>query len=179
VRVRLKEIAQTLLDTRRPGDFNQALMELGATVCLPKNPQCLLCPLREHCLARAQGIEDQLPLLPRRREAVKLSVVLCLVERQGRVLMRQRGAGEPRLAGFWELPEARFLPAAEHREKLGEFRHSITRHDYLIEVWRTAPVKAPKGFHWIAADELPRLPLATTARKALAVAGRPVPETTA
>ena len=179
VRARLKEIAQTLLDRRRPGDFNQALMELGATVCLPKNPQCLLCPLREHCLARAQGIEDQLPVLPRRREAVKLSVVLCLVERQGRVLMRQRGAGEKRLAGFWELPEARFLPAAERREKLGEFRHSITRHDYLIEVWRTAHVKAPKGFHWIAADELPRLPLATTARKALAVAGQPVPETPA
>jgi A/G-specific adenine glycosylase len=179
VRARLAATAQRLLDPRRPGDFNQALMELGATVCLPRNPQCLLCPLREDCLARAQGIEDQLPLLPRRREAVKLSLVLCLVERQGRVLMRQRGSGEARLAGFWELPEARFLPAAERREKLGEFRHSITRHDYLIEVWRTQPIKAPKGFHWIAVGELPRLPLATTARKALAVAGRPVPETTA
>ncbi|MGD0579185.1 MAG: NUDIX domain-containing protein, partial [Bryobacteraceae bacterium] len=153
------------------------MMELGATVCLPKNPQCALCPLREQCSARAQGIEDQLPVQPRRREAVRLSVVLCLVERQGRILMRQRAAGEPRLAGFWELPEARFLPAAQRTEKLGEFRHSITRHDYLIEVWRTEPVKAPRGFRWIGAKELPRLPLATIARKVLAVAGRPVPET--
>lgn len=177
VRVRLKETAQMLLDRRRPGEFNQALMEFGATICLPRNPRCLLCPLREQCLARAQGIEDQLPLPPRRREAVRLSVVLCLVERQGRILMRQRDAGEPRLAGFWELPEARFLPAAQRTEKLGEFCHSITRHDYLIEVWRAEPVKAPRGFRWIGAKELPRLPLATTARKALAVAGRTVPET--
>ncbi|MGO9239635.1 MAG: A/G-specific adenine glycosylase [Bryobacteraceae bacterium] len=176
VRARLKEAAQNLLDPSRPGDFNQAVMELGATVCLPRLPQCLLCPLRGGCAARAQGIQNELPVHLRRRDAVKLTLVLCLVERQGRVLMRQRGAAEARLAGFWELPEARFLPGAERTEKLGQFRHSITRHDYVIEVWRCTPVKAPKGFRWIATGDLSRLPLATTARKALAAAGRPVPE---
>jgi adenine-specific DNA glycosylase len=60
--------------------------------------------------------------------------------------------------------------------KLGEFRHSITRHDYSVEVWQAEPLRAPKGFCWIALDELPALPLATTARKAFSVAGRPVPE---
>jgi len=83
--------------------------------------------------------------------------------------MRQRGAGEKRLAGFWELPEARFLPAAETPREAGRvppFHHAPRLSDRGL---RTAPVKAPKGFHWIAADELPRLPLATTARKALAV----------
>ena len=79
------------------------------------------------------------------------------------------------MAGFWELPEARLLPGAEPTEKLGEFRHAITHHDYRIEVWRAKPVRAPKGHRWIGMDELRRLPLATTARKALAVAGFDVP----
>jgi A/G-specific adenine glycosylase len=174
VRARLKETAEALLDPRRPGDFNQALMELGATVCLPRLPQCLRCPLRGECAARAQGIQNELPVHLQRREAVKLTLTLCLVEKQGRILMRRRAAAEARLAGFWELPEARCLPAAERLEKLGQFRHSITRHDYVVEVWRCRPVKTPRGFRWIRASELSYLPLATTARKALAAAGRTV-----
>ena len=176
VRVRLKQTAQTMLDPRRPGDFNQALMELGATVCLPRAPQCLLCPLREHCSALAEGIQNELPVKLNKRDAIKLAIELLLVEKEGRVLMRQRGPNEPRLAGFWELPEPRFIPSARRTAKLGEFRHSITQHDYTVEVWRADPVKAPKGFRWIPQAELAALPLATTARKAFAVAGQPVPE---
>jgi A/G-specific adenine glycosylase len=176
VRVRLKETAQMMLDARRPGDFNQAMMELGATVCLPRVPQCLLCPLREQCAAREEGIQNELPVKLSKRDPIKLAIELLLIEKDGRVLMRQRGAHEPRLAGFWELPESRFVPGARRTAKLGEFRHSITRHDYTVEVWQAEPVRAPKGFRWIAPDELPALPLATTARKALSVAGRPVPE---
>ncbi len=176
VRVKLQQFAQTMLDPRRPGDFNQAVMELGATVCLPRGPQCLLCPLREHCAARAEGIQNELPVKLNKRDAIKLAIELLLVEKDGRVLMRQRSAHEPRLAGFWELPEPRFIPGARRTAKLGEFRHSITRHDYTVEVWQADPVKAPKGFRWIPRDELAALPLATTARKALAIAGRPVLE---
>ena len=175
VRAKLHQAAQTMLDPRRPGDFNQALMELGATVCLPRGPQCLLCPLREHCAARAEGIQDELPVKLNKRDAIKLSIELLIVEKDSRVLLRQRSAHEPRLAGFWELPEPRFIPNAQRTAKVGEFRHSITRHDYTVEVWRADPIKAPKGFRWIGWDELSALPLATTARKALALAGRPVP----
>jgi len=170
VRVRLLETAQRLLDPRRPGDFNQALMELGATLCLPRTPQCLLCPLHEHCEARALGIQNELPVKLRKRDAVKLAVELLLVEKQGRILLRQRGSHESRLAGFWELPEARLLPAAARLERLGSFRHSITNSDYTIEVWSAALVKAPKGFRWIKNSTLAALPLATTARKALELA---------
>ena len=154
VRVRLQQSAQTMLDPRRPGDFNQAVMELGATVCLPRGPQCLLCPLREHCAARAEGIQNELPVKLNKRDAIKLAIELLLVEKDGRILMRQRSAHEPRLAGFWELPEPRFIPGARRTSKLGEFRHSITRHDYTVEVWQADPVKAPKGFRWIPQDEL-------------------------
>jgi A/G-specific adenine glycosylase len=172
VRVRLLETAQQLLDPRRAGDFNQAMMELGATVCLPRNPQCLLCPVREQCAARALGLENELPVKLRERAAVKLAVELLLMEKNGRVLMRQRGAVESKLAGFWELPESRLMPGAKRVAMLGSFRHTITRHDYSIEVWSAEPAKAPKGFRWIALDELDAIPLATMARKALVAAGR-------
>jgi len=61
-RARLAEAAQTLLDKHRPGDFNQALMELGAIVCLPRNPRCSTCPIAKYCEARALGLENQLPV---------------------------------------------------------------------------------------------------------------------
>lgn len=170
VRVRLKEHAQRLLDPKRPAEFNQAIMELGATVCLPRGPQCLLCPWRELCQARASGMQDELPVKLRKREPIKLAVELYLVEKQGSILLRQRGQAESKLAGFWELPAASDVPTADRGDCLGSFRHSITHHDYTIEVYRASTVKAPKGFRWFPLAELEALPLATMTRKALALA---------
>lgn len=170
VRVRLKEQAQLLLDTRKPGEFNQALMELGATICLPKNPQCLLCPWRDHCAASALGIQNELPVKLRKRDPIKTTQQLCIVTRNGSVLMRQRDNADSRLAGFWEFPELREVPHAQVGERLGDFRHSITRTDYVIEVYSGSVVRAPKGFSWIHVNELDRLPVSTTARKALQIA---------
>jgi len=179
VRVRLKEEAQRLLDPDKPGDFNQAMMELGATVCLPKNPQCLLCPWREACKARSQGREAELPIKGRKREPVKLHIALLVIERESggkrQILLKQRGAHESRLQGFWELPEQRDLPYAVKGERLGEFKHSITRHDYTIEVFRATLSRAGRGHRWVNAGDLDALPLATTARKALALRPAPTP----
>jgi A/G-specific adenine glycosylase len=168
---RLWALAESLVPMRHPGDWNQALMELGATVCLPRNPQCLLCPWRDDCKARALGIQAELPVKRRKREAVKLQVELLVLQKEGRLLLRQRGGGEARLAGFWELPQAEDLRTADRGELLGTFRHTITRHDYTVEVWRAAAVKAPKGYRWFSLAEVAALPLATMARKALDLAG--------
>jgi A/G-specific adenine glycosylase len=173
VRSRLKEFAQHLLDPGNAADFNQAIMELGATVCLPKDPQCLFCPWRDSCEARARGIQRELPVKLAKRDPVKLAVRLLLVERAATLLLRQRDAAESRLAGFWELPEARDVPTAKLLDRLGSFRHSITRHDYEVEVWSARVSKAPSGYKWFAWSELGGLPLSTMARKALAAAGRP------
>ena len=172
VRVRLKELAQRLLPQRRPGEFNQAAMELGATVCLPKNPQCLICPWRDDCAGRLQGIQHELPVKLRKREPVRLALRLYVIERDGRVLMRCRDGAEKRLSGFWELPEAREIPNAQAPVLLGEFRHSITKHDYVIEVYAAGVTRAPRGYSWVDYSEIETRPVATTARKALRVAGR-------
>lgn len=169
VRLRLKELAQSLLDPRRPGDFNQALMELGATLCLPRQPRCLLCPWRELCRAHARGLTGAIPLRRRRRQAVREQLRLAVILHNGSLLLKRRDGSASRLAGFWELPSLEELPALRTLKPLGSFRHSITRHDYAVEVWLGRLGRAPAGCQWHDLKSVPGLPLASMTRKALAL----------
>jgi A/G-specific adenine glycosylase len=171
-RARFGEIAQQWLDPREPGQFNQALMELGATVCLPRNPLCLVCPLAACCRARHEGTAAQLPVRLRKAEPVRLSGTLLVVRHRGRILLRQRGAGLKRMAGFWDLPTPEDLPAARIGTRIGEIRHTITHHHYTLEV-RSAIAGMPDedGFRWFSIAQLAKIPFSTTARKALHLAG--------
>jgi A/G-specific adenine glycosylase len=177
-RERFREVAQGWLDPRYPGLFNQALMELGATVCLPRKPLCLVCPLTDMCRAREAGIAAQLPVKLRKTAAVQLEGTLLIVRRGGRILLRQREAAARRMAGFWDLPAPEDLPAARIGKHFGEIRHTITHHHYTLAVMAASGIppksgsKAPPGpqFGWFRSSELAEIPLSTTARKALKLA---------
>ncbi len=177
-RNRLREAAEALLDRKRPGLFNQAMMELGATVCLPREPRCGACPLTGLCGARSGGIERELPVRSRRMEVVGVRVTLLLIRKGGSVLLRQREVASTRMAGFWELPEAGLLPAAVPLATLATVRHTITKHRYEYTIRRAALRRAPAGFAWVPEAELDRIPLSTATRKALARAGRTCPAPT-
>jgi A/G-specific adenine glycosylase len=171
-RERFREIAQQWLDPRQPGQFNQALMELGATVCLPRHPLCLVCPLAVCCRARQEGTATQLPVKLRKREPVRLRGTLLVVRNRGRILLRQRDAATRRMAGFWDLPAPEDLPAAKIGAPIGEIRHTITHHHYTLEVCSaTASLPDRDGFRWFSITQLTEIPFSTTARKALHLAG--------
>jgi A/G-specific adenine glycosylase len=163
-RARLAAVAAMLLDHAEPGEWNQAVMELGATVCLPRDPRCFDCPWSPGCAARRHGRQGELPVKVARREAVRIEQTLLVVRRGARVLMRQRPESATRMPGFWELPEPSEVPGARVGPKRGEFRHSITHHLYRIEVNEAVAARAPAGFAWVNPAAVP---LATTARKAL------------
>lgn len=91
-----------LLDPSRPGDSNQALMELGATVCRPKSPACLTCPLTHHCRGKLRA--EDFPPPRRRRATVEMRLVVAVVEREGRYLFFKRPSAAGLMAGMWELP---------------------------------------------------------------------------
>jgi A/G-specific adenine glycosylase len=167
VRERFRAIVQGWLDRREPGTFNQALMELGATVCLPKKPLCLLCPLSGHCQARAAGTAAQLPVKLRKTEPVHIDAELLVIRRAGRVLLRQRHAAASRMAGFWDLPAPADFPAARIGRQLGAFRHTITHHHYRFTVFTARGRAAGEEFRWFEPKQLSEIPLSTTARKAL------------
>lgn len=170
VRDHLRGEAQTLLDPRSPGEFNQAIMELGATVCLPRNPQCLLCPWSDLCRARAEGIANELPVKLGRSEPASISVTLLWVMKEDRILVWQRPADAGRMAGFWELPEVSQLPDARLGAILGEFRHAITHHRYNVTVQLAmASRHLPPMFQWVPIKRLSEMPVSTKLRKSLQI----------
>jgi A/G-specific adenine glycosylase len=166
-RLRLKTTAQELLDPADPGRFNQALMELGATVCLPKAPQCHACPLTALCEGQRLGTASQLPVKLRKQQPVRIAGELMIIHRRNRILLWQRAADSGRMAGFWELPETWQVPGARTEKSLGEFRHTITHHHFTFQVVLGSLVRSPKNFHWIGWSELGKLPVSTITRKAL------------
>jgi len=167
-RARLRVLAQSLLDPARAADFNQALMELGAIVCLPREPQCPLCPVSTGCAAKALQRQRGFPVKARKQRGVAVEKTVLIVEQNGSLLLWQRPGDSTRMAGFWELPDASQLPGADFGPCLGEVRHGIAVNSYRIRVCRAQAGVVPNGFVWIAKSNLPHLPLSTIARKALA-----------
>lgn len=187
----IAEHAGALLDRRRPGDSNQALMELGATLCRPKEPRCDACPLRGACAARAAGEVRRFPELPPRPALTERAAVAAVVRRGGKVLLRRR-EGSPN-AGFLELPGAD-LPAerldrhgrpldgpgevsallaahglrAEALSPLPPHRHVIMRWRIRVHPWlatlSSGAVRPP--LRWVPADAAD-VPLTTASRRIL------------
>ncbi len=165
-------LADAMLDRERPGDFNQAMMELGATLCLPRNPQCLVCPVSALCQARAAGTQDRLPVKKKPQKSVYEERSLYWITRGREVLLWQRPAESKLMPGFWELPEAEQVPQTGSGVEKGSFRHGITFHNYLFRVV-AAPVPLQLGIcQWIDRHQMAKLPLSTVARKALKVLER-------
>ncbi|MGA3055904.1 MAG: A/G-specific adenine glycosylase [Candidatus Korobacteraceae bacterium] len=155
--------AESLLDRERPGDFNQAMMELGATVCTPRAPQCPVCPLHDWCTSR--GAHPARPQAARKRR----QLIYGLARRNGSVLLVQRPADASLMAGMWELPA---LPDAQHNgaKPMAKLRHAITDTDYEVLVFTAAPAKfhtSAANARWFAQQQWERLPLTGLARKIL------------
>ena len=151
--------AEELLDRERPGDFNQAMMELGATICTPRAPQCLLCPVNSLCKTR--GVEEQRPQAPRKNKEVRYG----LATRHDSVLLVQRPANAALMAGMWELPEVE-AEQVNGNQPLLRVRHSITDTDYRVSVF-SVPSFPANGAKWFTARQAERLALTGLARKIL------------
>jgi A/G-specific adenine glycosylase len=165
-RKRFAGLAARLLDHASPGTFNQAMMELGATICLPKNPQCLLCPVERECGARQHGTQNDLPVKIVKQKSVREERELFWVERDGKVLVWQRPADSRLMPGFWELPEEAQLPNAMRGKKLGSFRHGITFHDYRFDLYDAQPATSIGLCRWVDLEELQKFPVSTILKKA-------------
>jgi A/G-specific adenine glycosylase len=177
--------AQALLADSRPGDFNQAMMELGATVCVPREPRCPMCPVRKWCAMQQsqQSMERRASPpgpAPNSSRQVKKEIWCVLNQRDGDIRLVQRPRKISLMPGMWELPQSseppRPLPASV---RWRTFRHSITITDYTVHVLRNMPLRntplpdtpaAAKG-KWIAIDHIPQIPITGLTRKILKAGG--------
>ena len=153
------EQAQRLLDCERPGRFNQAMMELGATVCLPGQPRCAECPISRFCRTRGQGAP--VSRKPRRQ---KCKMNCLLLQSKGSILLIRRPVNETLMPGMWELP---LSASPKNSDKfLFSVRHSITTTDFKVNVMRRNCSVRSNG-EWIRIPTLNKLPLTGLARKIL------------
>lgn len=105
----LWELAEKHLPKKEAGDYNQALMDLGASICIPKNPRCLICPLMKVCKARQNGTQNERPLKMPKKNVPHHVHVAGLMIRRGRVLLARRPS-KGLLGGMWEFPNGRVAP---------------------------------------------------------------------
>ncbi len=156
-----QQVADRLLDRKNPSRSNQALMELGAVVCVPRDPHCGECPIAKHCEAFKHGTQNELPGKRTKPATIRLERTLLVIHQKDRILL----APSPRVQGFWDLPEP--FDGARIGVKLGQFRHAITHHNYVFTVYEGVVRTAPKAFRWFSCKQIDEIPLSTTAKKGL------------
>ena len=187
VKPKLKQLASSLTPPRRAGDFAQAQMDLGATICSPKNPSCLLCPLVSQCEGHAKGIA---PLLPQREakkpKPTRYGTAFFALREDGNVLLRQRPEGGL-LGGMTEIPSTEWLEnQSQNNQALkspplkgkwwqvpGIVKHTFTHFHLELKVYRIiAPKQAtltlfaePERCKWVARDKLADEALPSVMRK--------------
>ena len=155
--------AHGLLDVAQPGDFNQAMMELGATICLPGAPRCELCPVKRFCISR-DLTHAPTSVKSASRARIQRFAYLSLARRGNSILLRQRTDSDRLMPGMWELPEMANVPT---REALLRVRHSITTTDWQVSVFFCSRLKKEKRMTWVELSEVSRLPLTGLTRKVL------------
>jgi A/G-specific adenine glycosylase len=178
LRKKIEGLAAEIVDPHRPGDFNQAMMELGATVCLPRNPQCLVCPVAEHCTTLGEHKTAPRPRILSREAAYALAVRTASSrskphgKAQREVLLEQRAATQSVMPGMWELPALRStkVPAKDLRMTV---RHAIMQVNYYVRI-RTVfeddvdKLTAAAGKRkWVPLNEAAAMALTGLARKVL------------
>jgi A/G-specific adenine glycosylase len=167
----IRDCAASLVDPKRPGDFNQAMMELGATVCLPQRPLCLQCPVQPFCATRG----EHQPPPPKKMRTREIAYALLRRDHAGitQVLLECRPLSASLMPGMWELPEVAMQPDDHTRVEIA-LRHAITVTNYRVQVLRFSedeardrwPAQRPLR-QWAKSTELGSLPLTGLARKIL------------
>jgi A/G-specific adenine glycosylase len=152
----LWQAAAALLSHGQPGDFNQALMELGAMVCGPERPACHACPVIELCATKGR-IKSSRPQVPQR----KREICYALGWKSGSVFLTQRAKDESLMPGMWELPVG-----GDGGTPVLTLRHSITVTNYLVRVHKGMPSGSVQG-RWVPRRRVMRLPLTGLTTKIL------------
>lgn len=186
---RLWELAAALVPAARPGDYNQALMELGQRICVPAAPACHRCPVASLCLARAQGTQLERPVRPPRRNTPHFDVVAGVIYRDDGAFLIARRPPEGLLGGLWEFPGGKqeageSLPEALQREigeelgidiavgaALGRIKHAYTHFRITLHAFEARHVSgepqdiAVDAHVWVTLDDLDDYAFAVTDRK--------------
>jgi A/G-specific adenine glycosylase len=190
----LRRFAMLLVPRARPGYFNQGLMELGATLCVPKNPRCPRCPIAPHCVARAKGQRIKRFWIAKSGRSKDIEWPLAIVRQERKILLRQR-TRKGLLAGLWEFPGGEKLPGHSQRDllasqlaelsarfrperRIGAFRHSITNRRirsavFLFDLPKNTKLRLPnRRWRWLSLSSISGFPASSMTFKAAQILKR-------
>ena len=182
----LWSFAEEILPKKNVGQFNQATMELGSLVCVPKNPKCLACPLSGICPTFAEGLQEEIPQTQKPTKYEDVNEIAVVVYRNRKVLLRRCGANE-RWAGLWDFPRFRLdnkrrteLQIPENVKqltgvevsldnKLTTIKHGVTRFRITLDCYQaqfdSGRTKRGADCKWVSISALNEFPLSVTGRK--------------
>ncbi len=175
----IKLRAQSLMPTTRAGDFVQALMDLGATVCTPKSPSCAICPWTNECMARRTGVAATLPRkLPKKKVPTRFGHAYVAISSEGKMLLRRR-AEKGLLGGMTEVPGTAWTEdihptapplAANWKKRSGVVEHTFTHFHLQVTVWLAdVDTSTPnESYRWVAVEHVDGEALPTVMRKIIA-----------
>ena len=160
---RLKQVVEALVPADRPAEFAEALMDLGATICTPKSPNCLICPLRELCAGLKEGAPEQYPIKPKKTPKPTRSGHVYVLLGSDRTVLTERRPAKGLLGGMLGLPTSAWdgelsapkFPSEGNWQEIGEVRHVFTHFALTLKVWRAHMEHAVTTPIPEAADGLP------------------------
>jgi A/G-specific adenine glycosylase len=156
--------ADELLDNKNPGDHNQAMMELGATVCLKHKPLCTVCPVLKFCVSNKNGTQDELPKIER-KATVQFEIDRAWVVEDAKLLLHRIPEGAGQLAGQYELPELRAVKARTSPQLIASKSRSITHRRIKEYIYQTIVVSIDDSLEWVVLDELEAITLSGPHRR--------------
>lgn len=175
---KIKTYAAKLTPQKQSGDYAEAMMDLGATICTPQNPKCLLCPVNDLCKARAEGMEAQLPKKEKKKpRPEKTGTAYAFVAPDGSVLIRKRPE-KGLLAGLWELPHTGWerdnlpLEPLQKGQKIGRIRHVFTHFGLELDVEKVQCAEKPNPTEgeWVKPEDFKDYAFSTLMKKAIRAA---------
>ncbi|MHB8973632.1 MAG: A/G-specific adenine glycosylase [Pirellulaceae bacterium] len=186
-RRQLWALAELLVPRRRCGDFNQALMELGSTICTPRAPHCATCPVAAYCAAQARGLQDQIPRPKKKTTYEPVYEAAVVIQHATRGVLLRRCGDDERWAGMWDFPRFETVAGAESAARelprkvteltgltiratrqFATIKYGVTRFRITLSCYRTScrsrgPVR--DDLRWVTLAEITSYPLSVTGRK--------------
>jgi len=178
----LWKYSASLIPKGHAGSFNQSLMELGATICPPKNPLCLRCPIKNHCKGYRLREPERFPARVRRKRIPHIEAVAAVIPKNGKVLLQQRPA-KGLLGGLWEFPnwkldgekdlmeylrlkvKSDFGLKVKCKEPLGVFKQTYSHFKLTLHVFQCHPLNYTENGEWVAVKNLKILPMSKIVRR--------------
>jgi len=177
---KLWEIAYKNIPRGKAGDFNQALMDLGSSVCIPKHPRCSICPVMGLCKTNKLGLQDVVPIKNKIKQSPHYVQAAAVIQKGKKLLLKQRPA-KGLLGGLWEFPNVRvegdpakeLTKAMQHelnlkvrkKESIGQFEHAYSHFSVSVHAFFCDVDAIPKKFSWVSISALDNYPMGKVDRQ--------------